>query len=500
MVRNVPLMTRGAYDFHQKILNWDKVHFDLNAHAANEDMEQDREDSSNEPNTHTANEDSSYEPNAHAANEDMEQDREDSSNEPDEEPPSAESHLVEKDFERMEPGDDYQSDTSCTSVQFDPYEDRSSADESVDYGFQEDEYSDVAEEHEAPQEDNEHEASQEAISIYDSEEEDEIKCEHIEAPDPPVQDIVVSSSALQTSRQSPDSPVAVVTFLQVGGNIQHYPMYHGWNEIVEHEKAMPASMVAFLGARVIQLVPYQRLRMLSAMSPMDTCEWEDPLPPVVCIPICDEGYWVLVAVIIVKRGTTVFLFDGRTTNDKSIVAGAVKEYLSACGVTKIASHISKVPVQDCHDASGYHLISHLVDLVRVVNDTKDEYISSEVKKTKFATILPKKMIRSFFEDALSERLYNRAYWGKYCYQPKHFKWWPCQKISPEYAKLMCPNKNASRQVPIVWFDKQAADIIWIPQSWIIPLEEKSLEEVIESGEYSKDEIELLRISYSRSIA
>ena len=301
-----------------------------------------------------------------------------------------------------------------------------------------------------------------------------------------------------------DKTAARIRFQQAGGPCIRIDMYYGWMDRVEQNEWINDDMIMFMCQRMAQVIPYSRLRLLSSHF-FDTCILKGKtafwkfFQPVVCLPICVNSHWVLVAIVTQLDSTTVFYFD--SLNRKNAVKKSAKQvagFLRAAGLKTVAEKAIKVPVQENGIDCGLHVISHFLTIVSIMDKNDDDKIAKVISKHKFNSVIERKDLKEEIEDAFSETLYHKAYWGKYALDKGTQLWWPCRRISVRFAKRLSGSQRQPKKVPVIWFKKEKDDSIWVFPNHLEPLFAFSLEEMIQKCTFIDDEEALLRLAYEQA--
>ena len=312
--------------------------------------------------------------------------------------------------------------------------------------------------------------------------------------------------SVNSSDEETDSDPAVkIKFRQAGGPLCSIQMFHGWMDCIEGDQWLNDDMIRFMCVRMAQVVPFERLRLLSSHY-YDTVilgdkvsKW-DAQQPVVCLPILSNHHWVLVVIVSDSENKAVFYFD--SLNKKNAVKPAAKvvaAFLRVAGVPNVNVKAIKVPQQDNGNDCGLHVISHFASIVRIVDKFDNEKIAKEISRYKFNTIIDRAEAKKDIEDAFSEALYHKAYWGKYSSVGSPTMWWPCRRISVRLAKRLDPSKRPAGKIPVIWMKKEIGDILWVMSDHLKPLSESTLGEMIAQCSFTVEETDLLRIAYAQAI-
>ena len=303
--------------------------------------------------------------------------------------------------------------------------------------------------------------------------------------------------------------IGAMKFGQVGGDSPPAFIFPGWGRCLEDEDVpLPSDLIRFLCYRIVQLIPYKRLRLMDIDFEGDQLViegWLGSPPPVACVPLDDHGFWILMVIVNCRGITHILTLDGRPNNESAVANGTCDRFKSFIERSGVATSSNEVPIRLNRKSSqsGLEMVDHLIRVVRIVHTAKHpRQIATSIKNISTTYVktprIQKSELKTMFEDSLIEKIYDRAYWGHY--QVKQtLNWWPCRRFAISYGLLMSTKKRIDPEsVPVVWFDMEPGDEIWMNPNELVPLSQMSLEEVIKNGKFSAKDIERLRESYRQA--
>lgn len=311
--------------------------------------------------------------------------------------------------------------------------------------------------------------------------------------------------------------------MQAGGPKKTTEASSGWMDILESEESgLPDKLISFMCQRLAQLVTYDRLRVVgtdyftNVIQEMKYEEWIKPTLDVVCIPICVDSLWSLVAVITEPSNTsetTVLQFDSINTVDVAETQREqICEFLRKAGVKNPVAISVSVPAQENDNDSGLHVLSHFEKIVGAMDrakekkDKKDKKLFEYIQNAPYKKILTRADLRKELEDGFTEALYHIAYWGMYERTDETDQdvtntfWWPCCRISSRLAAKSNPKSQTSEFLPIIWFKKSPNDPLWIHPDDLKPISELKLDWVLANCKFTPEEEKEVSESYNQAMA
>ncbi len=304
---------------------------------------------------------------------------------------------------------------------------------------------------------------------------------------------------------SKKTTTSIIPLQQSGGPVIRISLERGWLDRIENNEWLSDDMVWFMCQRAAQLIPYNRLRIFNShyyqtiIKPFRIGTWIDQ-PPIIFLPICDENHWTLLLIISLPDKTLLYYLDSLNKQCKfKNVASTMATFLRLRRVPTVYEHVIKVPVQSNAVDCGLHVISHVISLIGILDKHDDMEFVKAINKYKFCYIMNRADIKMELEDAFCESLYYPAYWARYTSGSREL-WWPCRRISLKFAKRIDPFMDNLNLIPVIWFkkEKEKENAIWVDRSHIHKLNKFTLDYVLKTCNFTKEERDLLKDAYDQA--
>lgn len=313
---------------------------------------------------------------------------------------------------------------------------------------------------------------------------------------------------IEPATSIPTSASIVVGIQQPHAPRVQYVLSHGWFDIIESNAWLNDDLVSFMCHRYLQIFSYTKVRLLSPhqyqinFKHQKFADWMESLPEVTILPVCEHNHWSLVCITI-NESITVIHFDSKNARNrfkqvaKSVYNTFRDHEALVTNITRksVFFKVMQVPEQSNNYDCGVHVISHVITLMKAIDGSDWTDVCGDIKKRQFKKILSREQLKTELEDALGERLYHRAYWGKWHYDDDPDNWWICRRITTRMAKKIDPKSSVKTRVPIIWLDRSKGDVLWANADGLIPIDWMSLEEAIAQSNYTSSQEAALRRSY-----
>jgi hypothetical protein len=328
-----------------------------------------------------------------------------------------------------------------------------------------------------------------------------------------------SATASSGDTPRPSSPGIAEEFIQPGGDPVVLSLTRASLRSLERDDTeMTPEIVALLCAKMAQFVRSSRLRVLHprfytvSVLPSVAEAWREfagPDPPIVCLPVFDieTDRWVLVAVVSKDDMAIVYYLDCK--NPYGYVDGAGKKvaaYLESAYAELAQSPRRSVPVvvrkvvqrgveltpvlDENSCSSGIHLLSYYATIVRLLDSNQEDAdFAWLIGKAMYGYILPRSHLLSEVQDVFAHVLDPKLCWGR----SESTGWWPCRRLSLRKETVAPPplkdevTSTEPDQVPVVWLNREAGGIEWLPSSHIKPLDEMTVDAVLRQCDASMSE-------------
>lgn len=341
---------------------------------------------------------------------------------------------------------------------------------------------------------------------------------------------------LRSSNSSLCPGIAEV-FVQIGGEPVIMPLTRAALRSLEREDTeLSPEVVAILCAKMVQIVPYKRLRVLHpsfyerSVLPAVAEAWEEftrPDPPIVCLPVFDveTGRWVLVVVLSKDGVTIVYYLDCKNPYGyvdgagkkvagyiESAYAGLAQGSSSAAPITArkvVQRGVELTPLFEEHaSSSAIHMMSYFATIVRLLDSNQGDAADFAwlVGKAMYGFVLPRTHLLNEVRDVFAHVWDPKLCWGR----SEGTGWWPCRRLSlrketvappplKEEVKLFEPAHAA-----VVWLSREDEGIEWLPPDQLKPLDEMTVDSVLRLCDASASitlEVALnLRAAYKAALA
>ena len=298
----------------------------------------------------------------------------------------------------------------------------------------------------------------------------------------------------------------ILQFYQFDGVKKSVQLKRGWIDMIQQKTTIDGDLIVFLFDRVSQYVSANKLivtdqyfydKFISG-----EVSWFESPPLIVCMPVCVQDQWSLVIVVQEDKRRTVIHAD--SSNQRIQIKPVCKNIYHALKKDQnfqVKTRAVPVKIQSSKEESGVHTISNFYSLVRSIAFKNVQNVSQLIIGSEFKQAIKRSDLQRHIEDAISEVLYEKAYWGRWIFaNDDHWKWWPCRRVSSSLVKTFDPFSTSENKVPIIWFDQCNGDTIWISISQLQPITSMTADQVLKNGDYDEADETLIRKSYEQAMS